>query len=177
MMPCAFSLRSSSVYSPMTCPLIGNYGVDPEQDESRQPWISGLIVRELCDEPSHYRMKGTFADYLRRHRIPGIKGIDTRALTRHLRDRGAMRVGIFSGDEARRSDEALLRTVHDAPRMAGSALAGHQGVPVLLTRQGALPNSTATELERLNPERIVVLGGPVAVSNDVIEDISDVWED
>lgn len=61
--------------------------------------------------------------------------------------------------------------------LAGSALAGYQGVPVLLTRQHALPTATAAELERLDPEQVIVLGGPVAVSDEVLEDISEVWED
>lgn len=61
--------------------------------------------------------------------------------------------------------------------LAGSALAGHQGVPVLLTRQGSLPPVTADELERLNPERIVVLGGEAAVSADVVDAINDIWQD
>src|SRR6185312_2352183 len=63
-----------------TYPLIGNYGVTPDDDESWQPWVSGVIVREYCDEPSYWRSEGTFADYLRRHNIPGIMGVDTRAL-------------------------------------------------------------------------------------------------
>lgn len=80
----------------MTYPLIGNYGVDPEQDESRQPWIAGLIVRELCEEPSHFRMQGPLGDYLRRYNIPGIKGVDTRALTRHIRSVGDTRAVLVS---------------------------------------------------------------------------------
>ena len=69
----------------MTYPLIGNYGVAADDDESRQPWISGLIVREHCDDPSNWRSTGTIDDYLQQHGIPGISGIDTRALTRHIR--------------------------------------------------------------------------------------------
>ncbi|MDP9373486.1 MAG: carbamoyl phosphate synthase small subunit, partial [Chloroflexota bacterium] len=74
-----------------TYPLIGNYGVTPADDESWRPWIAAAIVREHCDEPSHWRADGTFDEYLRRHNIPGIAGVDTRALTRHLRDRGLLR--------------------------------------------------------------------------------------
>ena len=75
----------------MTYPLIGNYGVTPQDDQSRQPWLSGMVVREYCDEPSNWRSEGTFARYLQRHNIPAIYGVDTRALTRHIRSRGAMR--------------------------------------------------------------------------------------
>ncbi len=75
----------------MTYPLIGNYGVMADDDQSRQPWIAGMIVREYCDEPSNWRSTGTFADYLARHGIPALRGVDTRALTRHLRLHGTMR--------------------------------------------------------------------------------------
>src|SRR5215210_6727894 len=51
----------------MTYPLIGNYGINPAADESRQPWIAGLVVRDLCDEPSHHRSRGTLGEYLARH--------------------------------------------------------------------------------------------------------------
>src|SRR5690554_3243141 len=58
----------------MTYPLIGNYGVTPEDDQSRQPWISGMVVREYVDTPSNWRSEGDFATYLRQHNIPGITG-------------------------------------------------------------------------------------------------------
>ena len=74
-----------------TYPLIGNYGVTPADDESFRPWARGVIVREYSDEPSNWRSVGTFDSYLRQHNIPGIMGVDTRALTRHLRDRGLLR--------------------------------------------------------------------------------------
>lgn len=75
----------------MTYPLIGNYGVMTEDDQSRRPWIAGMIVREDCDEPSNWRSTGTFADYLKRHGIPALRSVDTRALARHLRLHGTMR--------------------------------------------------------------------------------------
>ena len=75
----------------LTYPLIGNYGVIPEDDESRRPWLAGLIVRDYCDQPSNWRAAGTLADYLRRHGIPALHSVDTRALTRHLRTHGLRR--------------------------------------------------------------------------------------
>ena len=107
----------------MTAPHIGNTGVNPEDMESERIWVAGLVVRDPALRPSSWRSQGDLEDALREDGVVGISGVDTRALTLHLRDRGAMRVGIFSGDEARRSDEALLRTVQESPRMAGSALA------------------------------------------------------
>lgn len=75
----------------MTYPLIGNYGIADEDVESRRPWISALIVREWCDEYSNWRGGQNIDDYLRRNGIPGIYDLDTRALTRHIRDHGSLR--------------------------------------------------------------------------------------
>jgi carbamoyl-phosphate synthase small subunit len=78
----------------MTAPQIGNTGVNAADDQSRRPWVSGFVVRELSDSPSSWRAEGTLDDYLTRHRVPGITEVDTRRLTRHIRDRGAMRAAI-----------------------------------------------------------------------------------
>lgn len=75
----------------MTYPLIGNYGVCDEDEQSRRPWAAGLIVREYCDRPSHWKARETLASYLERWGIPGLAHVDTRALTRHLRTHGTMR--------------------------------------------------------------------------------------
>ncbi|MEX2426606.1 MAG: glutamine-hydrolyzing carbamoyl-phosphate synthase small subunit, partial [Thermomicrobiaceae bacterium] len=90
----------------MTYPLIGNYGTCPGDEESRQPWISAMVVREYCDEPSSWRSEGTFSDFLKKYDIPGLSGIDTRALTRHIRSKGSMRAVIVS-DRTGISDDAL----------------------------------------------------------------------
>jgi carbamoyl-phosphate synthase small subunit len=82
----------------MTYPLIGNYGINPEDVESRRPWLSGFIVKEACAVPSSWRARMSLDDYLREHGIVGIQGIDTRALTRHLRDHGAQE-GVVSTEE------------------------------------------------------------------------------
>lgn len=93
----------------MTYPLIGNYGTTADDEESRQPWISGLIVREHCDEPSNWRSNGSIDSYLREHGIPGISGIDTRALTRHLRSVGDMRAVLVHHAEDLTDDELVAR--------------------------------------------------------------------
>lgn len=74
----------------MTYPLIGNYGVNSEDDESRQPWAAAMIVRRLSPRGSNFRNEGTLDDYLKTHGITGIYGVDTRAITRLLRDQGTM---------------------------------------------------------------------------------------
>ncbi|MCX2727318.1 glutamine-hydrolyzing carbamoyl-phosphate synthase small subunit [Thermomicrobium sp. 4228-Ro] len=91
----------------MTYPLIGNYGVAEEDDQSRRPWVAGLVVREYCDQPSHWRSRGTLGDYLERWGIPGLARVDTRALTRHLRVHGTMRAVLVS-DRRGLSDDELI---------------------------------------------------------------------
>jgi carbamoyl-phosphate synthase small subunit len=82
----------------MTYPLIGNYGINEEDVESRRPWVNGFIVKEACPYPSSWRSRLTLDAYMKGHGIVGIQGIDTRALTRHLRDHGAQE-GIISSVE------------------------------------------------------------------------------
>ncbi len=107
----------------MTAPHIGNTGVNATDMESRRIWVAGYVVRDPALRPSNWRSQGDLADALREAGVVGISGVDTRALTRHLRDRGAMRVGIFSGEAARAPVEELLAVVTSAPRMTGAALA------------------------------------------------------
>jgi carbamoyl-phosphate synthase small subunit len=98
----------------MTYPLIGNYGVNAEDDESRQPWIAGLVVREQCELPSNWRTTGALGAYLERAGVPGISGIDTRALTRHIRTIGDTRAVIVQ-NAADMSDEDLVALARQAP--------------------------------------------------------------
>jgi carbamoyl-phosphate synthase small subunit len=97
----------------MTYPLIGNYGVNAADAESRRPWISGLIVRELCDLPSNWRSEGTLDAYLHENQIPGIYGIDTRALTRHIRTSGDIR-GVLVRNAKSISDDELVERAKSA---------------------------------------------------------------
>ncbi|MDP4181869.1 MAG: carbamoyl phosphate synthase small subunit, partial [Bacillota bacterium] len=83
----------------MTYPLIGNYGVNLEDIESSKPQVKGFIVRELCKTPSNWRSLETLNDYLKRHNIIGIEGIDTRALTKILRNKGTMNGIVSTADE------------------------------------------------------------------------------
>ena len=114
----------------MTAPHIGNTGVNDEDDESAQIWVAGYVVRDPARRASNWRSRRTLDDDLVAQGIVGISEIDTRALTRHLRERGVMRAGIFSGaalldgDGGRRPDDELLDEVLAAPAMAGADLAG-----------------------------------------------------
>ncbi|MGW7054641.1 glutamine-hydrolyzing carbamoyl-phosphate synthase small subunit [Streptomyces sp. NPDC054887] len=106
----------------MTAPHVGNTGVNDEDDESKKIWVAGYVVRDPARVPSNWRSSRSLDEQLVDQGIVGISGIDTRALTRHLRERGAMRVGIFSG-EALADEETLLARVKEAPQMAGASLA------------------------------------------------------
>ncbi|MDX3355855.1 glutamine-hydrolyzing carbamoyl-phosphate synthase small subunit [Streptomyces sp. ME01-24h] len=106
----------------MTAPHVGNTGVNDEDPESSRIWVAGYVVRDPARVPSNWRSRRTLDEELARQGVVGISGIDTRALTRHLRERGAMRVGIFSGDKARSDEAVLLAEVQAAPEMKGADL-------------------------------------------------------
>ncbi|WP_240795943.1 glutamine-hydrolyzing carbamoyl-phosphate synthase small subunit [Yimella sp. RIT 621] len=105
----------------MTAPHVGNTGVNDDDAESKRIWVSGYVVRDPALRPSNWRSQRTLEDDLREQGVVGICGVDTRALTRHLRERGAMRVGIFSGPDDIEGD--LVEKVAEQPLMAGAELA------------------------------------------------------
>ncbi|GAA0425809.1 glutamine-hydrolyzing carbamoyl-phosphate synthase small subunit [Streptomyces luteireticuli] len=105
----------------MTAPHVGNTGVNDEDPESARIWVSGYVVRDPARIPSNWRSRRSLDDELRKQGVVGISGVDTRALTRHLRERGAMRVGIFSGN-ALPDEGTMLAEVRQAPEMAGADL-------------------------------------------------------
>ncbi|MFF9196156.1 glutamine-hydrolyzing carbamoyl-phosphate synthase small subunit [Streptomyces sp. NPDC014779] len=105
----------------MTAPHVGNTGVNDEDPESARIWVSGYVVRDPARVSSNWRARRSLDEELRDQGVVGIQGIDTRALTRHLRERGAMRVGIFSGN-ALPDDGSLLAEVRRQPEMTGADL-------------------------------------------------------
>lgn len=104
----------------MTYPLIGNYGVNLDDVESRRPWVEGFVVREASRIASNWRATETLDSYLKRNKIVGIEHIDTRALVRHIRDKGAMRSAISTADL---EPESLLEKVLASPPMEDRELA------------------------------------------------------
>jgi carbamoyl-phosphate synthase small subunit len=104
----------------MTYPLIGNYGVNDEDSESRRPWVEGFVVREASRVASNWRSTETLDSYLKRHEIVGIEKIDTRALVRHIRSKGAMRAVVSSVDT---NEKSLLEKVLSSPEMKNRELA------------------------------------------------------
>ena len=173
----------------MTAPQIGNTGVNDEDAESSRVQVAGYVVRDPARTPSSWRSTRSLQEELERSGVVGVSGVDTRALTRHLRERGAMRVGLSSVDS---DPEALLERVRQAPGMTGAALAhevstrepyvvpaegARQRVvaaldlgikrmtPALMARRGiethVLPAwSTAADLLALDPDGVFISNGP-----------------
>jgi carbamoyl-phosphate synthase small subunit len=114
----------------MTAPHIGNTGVNDEDPESGRIWVAGYVVRDPARRASNWRSRRTLDEELAAQGVVGISGIDTRALTRHLRERGVMRAAIVSGDALLdaagrpRATEDLVTEVRERPQMAGADLAG-----------------------------------------------------
>ncbi|MEC8193896.1 MAG: glutamine-hydrolyzing carbamoyl-phosphate synthase small subunit [Myxococcota bacterium] len=104
----------------MTVPHVGNYGVNADDPESAKVWVNGFIVRELSRRYSNHRATEGLDRYLREAGVPGIQGIDTRALVRHIRDKGAMKAAISTDGTSR---EALVRQLEAWPGMSGRGLA------------------------------------------------------
>lgn len=104
----------------MTYPLIGNYGVNHNDEESAQPWVQGFVVREASRVASNWRSEETLTDYLTRWNVVAIEGIDTRALVRHIRDKGAMRACLSAIDT---NIESVIEKARQSPSMENRELA------------------------------------------------------
>jgi len=154
----------------MTAPHVGNTGVNDEDPESRRPspdsgriWVSGYVVRDPARRPSNWRSRRTLDEELRNQGVVGISGIDTRALTRHLRERGAMRVGIFSGVSAQADPSALVQRVLASPEMAGADFVGEvtTAEPYVIEPAGR-PEFTVAAIDlgikTMTPERMAERG-------------------
>ncbi|GGV68350.1 MULTISPECIES: glutamine-hydrolyzing carbamoyl-phosphate synthase small subunit [Streptomyces] len=167
----------------MTAPHIGNTGVNDEDPESRRIWVAGFVVRDPARVPSSWRAKRTLDEELAAQGVVGISGIDTRALTRHLRERGAMRVGIFSGD-AVRDDATLLARVAEAPGMLGADLSAEVAtdVPYVVPAIGEKKFTVAAVdlgIKGMTPHRMAERGIQVHVlpADATLEDVYSVRPD
>lgn len=123
-----------------TAPHIGNTGVNSRDEESSKVWVSGYVVRDASRIVSNYRSEDSLDNELSKYGVVGIRGIDTRALTRHLRDRGVMRGGVFSGNESDRELSDLLAEVQSAKKMQGLSLSEVVSTPskYVVPAEGAL---------------------------------------
>lgn len=152
----------------MTAPHIGNTGVNDEDPESRRIWVAGYVVRDPARRPSNWRSVRSLDEELAAQGVVGISGVDTRALTRHLRERGAMRVGIFSGEAARADEAALLTRVREVPDMAGADLYGQVSTdePYLVRAHGTKRGTVAAidlGIKGMTPYRLAERGFDVHV--------------
>jgi len=112
----------------MTAPHVGNTGMNDEDAESARIWAAGYVVRDLSPVASNWRATDTLSARLETADVVGVRGIDTRALTRHLRERGVMRVGLFSGD-ALTDAATMLEQVKASPQMLGADLTAQVSTP------------------------------------------------
>ncbi|MFJ9948864.1 glutamine-hydrolyzing carbamoyl-phosphate synthase small subunit [Kitasatospora sp. NPDC091207] len=161
----------------MTAPQIGNTGWNDEDDESRRIWVAGYIVRDPARVASNWRSRRPLDEELVNQGVVGISGIDTRALTRHLRERGAMRCGIFSGP-ALADDAALLARVQQSPEMKGADLC-----PEVATTEAYVVPAVGEKkftvaaldlgIKAMTPQRMAERGIEVHVlpANSTLEDI------
>ncbi|MFG3052964.1 glutamine-hydrolyzing carbamoyl-phosphate synthase small subunit [Kitasatospora sp. NPDC048239] len=167
----------------MTAPQIGNTGWNDEDDESKQIWVAGYVVRDPARVASNWRSRRSLDDELVAQGVVGISGIDTRALTRHLRERGAMRCGIFSG-EALADQAALLARVQQAPEMKGADLCAEVATvePYVVPAVGEKRFTVAAldlGIKAMTPQRMAERGIEVHVlpANATIEDVYAVAPD
>ncbi|MFE2723992.1 glutamine-hydrolyzing carbamoyl-phosphate synthase small subunit [Kitasatospora sp. NPDC059327] len=161
----------------MTAPQIGNTGWNDQDDESRRIWVAGFIVRDPARVASNWRSRRSLDEELVNQGVVGISGIDTRALTRHLRERGAMRCGIFSGP-ALADDTALLARVQQSPEMKGADLC-----PEVATTEAYVVPAVGEKrftvaaldlgIKAMTPQRMAERGIEVHVlpANSTLEDI------
>ena len=177
----------------LTYPLVGNYGVNQEDYESARPWVRGFVIKELCEYPSNWRYWNQLERFLNRNEIIGLAGIDTRALTRRLRNHGTMRGMIATGEH----DPALLvKDAQSSPAISGQDLVtacaikeaqtwgdgslrvvvvdfgAKQNIIRCLVQRGctvflAPPAATAEEIMSYRPHGVVLSNGP--------GDPKDVW--
>ena len=170
----------------MTYPLIGNYGITDEDYETKQPTIGGIIVREYNDLPSNFRYTKTLSEYLEENNIPGISGIDTRKLTRSIRDKGSRKVIITDINTSKKDALEKLKK-YEMPKDAVSKVSCKKkwylrtsnykynvvaidcGIKLNIIRSlnkrrcnvTIVPyNTTAKEIEKLKPDGIFLSNGP-----------------
>jgi carbamoyl-phosphate synthase small subunit len=165
----------------MTAPHIGNTGVNDEDPESRRIWVAGYVVRDPARVPSSWRSVRTLDEELRTQGVVGISGVDTRALTRHLRERGAMRVGISTTET---DPEALLARVLESGQMAGTELAAEVSTAeaYLVPAQGEKRFTVAAldlGIKAMTPQRMAERGIDVHVlpATSSLEDVLAVQPD
>jgi len=121
----------------MTAPMIGNYGINPEDVESDRPRVAGVVVRELAATPSNWRSTGTLIDWLAGAKVPLVSDVDTRQLTRHIRSKGAMRGVLALGEKP---NDVISAALAASPSMNGLDLASAATISNAYTRDPRAPS-------------------------------------
>jgi carbamoyl-phosphate synthase small subunit len=159
----------------MTYPLIGNYGTNALDQESREPHVRGFVIEELSAIPSNWRSEVSLEDYLREWKIPGVQGIDTRALTRHLRERGAMKACLTS--DALSGKEAVTQAIEgegvigmDYVREVSTAVAYEWDPDDRLSESWSVASGNADEIVRqaLPPVRYRVVAYDYGIKENIL---------
>ncbi len=127
----------------MTYPLIGNYGINREDFESKKSYVRGFVVHEECTQPSNWRASYRLADFLDREGVVGLSGVDTRALTRHLRNYGTMR-GVISTEAADPRD--LVEKARSCPHLTGQELVPEVATEEIYVLEGNGPRVVLIDL-------------------------------
>jgi carbamoyl-phosphate synthase small subunit len=127
-----------------TAPHIGNTGVNSRDEESSKVWVAGYVVRDASRMVSNFRAENDLQSELEKYEVVGIRGVDTRALTRHLRSAGSMRAGIYSGSDAERDLADLIAEVNSSVKMKGLSLSN-----VVSTPETYLSAATAEKIGRV----------------------------
>lgn len=183
----------------MTYPLIGNYGINRDDYEALQPYLNGFVVREYAKDPCNFRMNKNLEEYLKKMKVPGLFGIDTRKLTRHIREKGTMRAGIMDAEvDINEGINRIKAYDYSKNPLADTSTKNIYQIPagkkrVVLIDYGTkssiirslsdreyhltvVPyNTSATDVLELNPD-IVVLAGGSGNPNDFPEEVEKVKE-
>ncbi|HEX9922527.1 MAG TPA: glutamine-hydrolyzing carbamoyl-phosphate synthase small subunit, partial [Anaerolineae bacterium] len=159
----------------MTCPHIGNVGVNADDVEAGQPWAAGLIVREVSRRVSNWRASQSLPDYLKQHNLPGLTEIDTRALVRHIRSKGAMMAAV-SADEALSPDD-LVELARTAPSMEGLDLVKAVTCPEPYHWEaGIIPDWQAAQNRKSqipNPKSFHVVAYDFGIKHNILRHLTD----
>jgi carbamoyl-phosphate synthase small subunit len=151
-----------------TYPIFGNYGINPEDMESSKAWLSGVVVRDLCEIPSNFRSTMTVAEFLKTQSISGITGVDTRAVVRKIREGGAQNAGIFVAPESEAGIAKLAAAVAGQTSMDGCNLvAGFTGVDANAFVQSYLEKHQIPQA-KLKPLAVLDFGIKYNILRDLI---------
>jgi carbamoyl-phosphate synthase small subunit len=157
----------------MTYPLIGNYGINSLDQESRSPHVRGFVIEELSEAPSNWRSEMSLDEYLRKWDIPGVQGIDTRALTRHLRTRGAMKACLTT--EKMSIQQAVQRAV-DGEGVIGMDYVREVSTPEIyqwdpddkLSQPWSITNGNGDNKPKLPPIRFRVVAYDYGIKQNIL---------